>query len=91
MRAASPPIRKCRVTGGYWIVAGRPVRAGYGFAKAAAFTMLALTYALQTIQSPWTDASWLIAQVLSWISLILCLLRGAPVVMQAFSWQKKEA
>jgi hypothetical protein len=53
--------------------------------------MLALTYALQTIQSPWTDASWLIAQVLSWISLVLCLLRGAPVVMQAFSWQKKEA
>ncbi len=71
---------------GYWIVSGRPLRAGYGAAKAAAFTMLALTLALQTIQSPLAQPAWFIALVLTWISWAICIVRGVPVVREAFKW-----
>lgn len=74
---------------GHWLVAGRPMRAGYGIAKAAAFVLLAATLGLQTIASPWTDVVWTIAGVLSWVSLVLCILRGAPVIYEAFMWEKQ--
>lgn len=76
---------------GYWIVAGRPMRAGYGLVKAAAFMTLALTLALQTIQSPLYEPSLLVALVLSWASTVLCIVRGVPVVMEAFRWENRSA
>lgn len=75
---------------GYWVVAGRPMRAGYGMVKAAAFAMLALTLALQTINSPWLSWVWTAAAVLSWLATVLCIVRGAPVVIEAFRWEQKE-
>ena len=76
---------------GRWLVAGRPLRAGYGIVKAAAFVLLALTLALQTIESPWTSAVWTMAIVASWISLVLCIVRGVPVLFEARAWEKKDA
>ena len=76
---------------GYWIVAGRPMRAGYGLAKAAAFMMLALTLALQTIQSSLYEPALIVALVLSWLSTALCIVRGVPVVMEAFRWENRSA
>lgn len=73
---------------GYWIVAGRPMRAGYGLVKAAAFMTLALTLALQTIQSSLYQPALISALVLSWLSTVLCIVRGVPVVMEAFRWEK---
>lgn len=73
---------------GYWIVVGRPMRAGYGLAKAAAFMTLALTSALQTIQSPFYQPTLLISLMFSWLSTVLCVVRGMPVVMEAFRWEK---
>lgn len=75
---------------GHWIVAGRPMRAGYGLAKAAAFAMLALTLALQTVNSSWLSPVWTTATILSWIATALCIVRGVPVVMEAFQWEAKE-
>lgn len=75
---------------GHWIVAGRPMRAGYGLAKAAAFAMLALTLALQTVNSPLLPPVWLTATTLSWVATALCIVRGVPVVMEAFRWDAKE-
>jgi CDP-diacylglycerol--glycerol-3-phosphate 3-phosphatidyltransferase len=74
---------------GHWIVAGRPMRAGYGLAKAAAFAMLALTLALQTVNSPWLGPVWTAATILSWLATALCIVRGVPVVMEAFQWEAK--
>ena len=73
---------------GHWLVAGRPMRAGYGFAKLAAFMLLAVTLGLRTTGSPLYDPVWLAAQIASWISLVLCILRGAPVVYEAFRWEQ---
>lgn len=76
---------------GYWIVAGRPLRAGYGFIKAAAFTLLAITLALQAGQSPWVQPVEIAAVILSWVSLVVCIVRGVPVVAEAFAWEKGKA
>ena len=44
-----------------------------------------------TVGSSWFDPVWWVAQVLSWLALIMSLLRGVPVVAEAFSWGKAEA
>ncbi|MBW7882292.1 MAG: CDP-alcohol phosphatidyltransferase family protein [Caldilineaceae bacterium] len=75
---------------GHWIVAGRPMRAGYGFVKAAAFTTLALTLALETVELPLAGLAWLSAQAFSWISVLLCIVRGVPVVYEAFTWERNK-
>lgn len=74
---------------GHWIVASRPMRAGYGLTKAAAFAMLALTLALQTVSSPLQPLVWTTATILSWVATLLCIVRGVPVVMEAFRWEAK--
>lgn len=74
---------------GHWIVAGRPMRAGYGLAKAAAFALLALTLAFQTVNSSLLPLVWTTATILSWIATGLCIVRGFPVVMEAFQWEAK--
>ena len=57
-------------------------------AKLAAFMLLAVTLGLRTAASPFYDAVWLAAQIASWISLVLCILRGAPVIYEAFRWER---
>lgn len=75
---------------GYWIVAGRPMRAGYGLVKAVAFALLALTLALQTVNSPLLPPVQIAAVALSWLATVLCIVRGAPVVMEAFRWEREK-
>lgn len=75
---------------GKWLVAGRPMRAAYGIVKAVAFVLLAATLALQAMSSPWTDPVWLVASVASWISLVLCIVRGVPVLFEARAWDRQQ-
>lgn len=76
---------------GYWLVAGRPMRAGYGVVKAVAFALLALTLALQSAASPALQPIWIAAATMSWLATVLCVVRGAPVVIEAFRWKEKES
>jgi CDP-diacylglycerol--glycerol-3-phosphate 3-phosphatidyltransferase len=73
-----------------WLVAGRPMRAGFGAAKLLAFMTLALVLWLETVGSSWYEPTWWAAQVLSWLALIMSLLRGYPVLAEAFAWGKQE-
>ena len=75
---------------GRWLVAGRPLRAAYGIVKAIAFVLLAATLALQSAASPWVEPVWALAQVASWISLVLCIVRGVPVLFEARAWDRKK-
>jgi hypothetical protein len=64
------------------------MRSTYGFAKATAFTLLALTLGLRglwagTPRASWADALWTFAVVVSWIAAALCVIRGAPVLIEA--------
>jgi CDP-diacylglycerol--glycerol-3-phosphate 3-phosphatidyltransferase len=70
---------------GKWIVAGRPMRAAYGMVKALAFVLLAGTLALQSLGSPWAQPVWTLGVVASWIAFVFCIVRGIPVVVEAFA------
>jgi phosphatidylglycerophosphate synthase len=76
---------------GRWLVGSPIVRSTYGVSKLIAFAGLAFTFALNTLAAQgkaslsWVSASHLVFSVISWIALGLCLLRGAPVVVEAFT------
>jgi CDP-diacylglycerol--glycerol-3-phosphate 3-phosphatidyltransferase len=74
-----------RTDWGRWIVAGRPMRAAYGLVKALSFVLLAATLALQSAQSPWVDPVWALGVASSWVALVFCIVRGVPVVVEAFT------
>jgi CDP-diacylglycerol--glycerol-3-phosphate 3-phosphatidyltransferase len=74
-----------RTDWGRWIVAGRPMRAAYGLVKALAFVLLAGTLALQSYASPWVNRVWALGVAFSWVALVFCIVRGVPVVVEAFT------
>ncbi len=73
---------------GRWLVGGKFVRTFYGFAKGLAFCTLALALGLRglwegTPREGTADFVWILAVVLSWIAAALCIVRGAPVLVEA--------
>jgi CDP-diacylglycerol--glycerol-3-phosphate 3-phosphatidyltransferase len=77
-----------RTKWGRRLVASGFMRTTYGVSKGVAFTTLALALGLQglwadTPQANWAEAVWLFAVVISWIAALLCIIRGAPVLIEA--------
>lgn len=70
------------------LVGSGVMRTVYGVAKGAAFCILTLTLGLRRL---WADTSragqaetiWTLALVVSWIATALCIVRGAPVLVEA--------
>jgi CDP-diacylglycerol--glycerol-3-phosphate 3-phosphatidyltransferase len=70
------------------LVASGFMRSLYGLAKGLAFCTLALALGLQglwagTPKAGWADAVLLVGVVTSWIAAALCIIRGAPVLLEA--------
>ncbi len=70
------------------LVASGFMRSLYGISKAAAFCMLALALGLQglwagTPKADWAEVVLVVAVVLSWIAAAICVIRGAPVLLEA--------
>ncbi|MGD9046967.1 MAG: CDP-alcohol phosphatidyltransferase family protein [Anaerolineae bacterium] len=70
------------------LVASGFMRSLYGISKAAAFCLLALAMGLQglwagTPKAGTADAVLTVAVVLSWIATVICVVRGAPVLLEA--------
>ena len=70
------------------LVASGFMRSLYGLSKAAAFCTLALALGLQglwasTSRAGLAEAILAFAVVLSWIATTLCVIRGAPVLLEA--------
>jgi CDP-diacylglycerol--glycerol-3-phosphate 3-phosphatidyltransferase len=77
-----------QTTWGKWLVGSAPMRTGYAVAKAVAFCLLALSLGLMglwagTPRASWAEGIWVFAVVVSWIATALCLIRGAPVLLEA--------
>jgi CDP-diacylglycerol--glycerol-3-phosphate 3-phosphatidyltransferase len=64
-----------------WLVASGAMRTTYAVAKAVAFTLLALALGLRTGGYAWHSV-WIVASVASWISVVLCIVRGLPVLIE---------
>jgi CDP-diacylglycerol--glycerol-3-phosphate 3-phosphatidyltransferase len=70
------------------LVASGFMRSLYGISKAAAFCLLALAMGLQglwagTPKAGTADGVLTVAVVLSWIATAICVIRGAPVLLEA--------
>jgi CDP-diacylglycerol--glycerol-3-phosphate 3-phosphatidyltransferase len=68
---------------GHWLVAGRFMRSSYAIVKAVAFSVLAFWLAVETLYTSWEEVVAWAAQALTWLSLIMCIVRGVPVLVEA--------
>ncbi|HOT91585.1 MAG TPA: CDP-alcohol phosphatidyltransferase family protein [Anaerolineae bacterium] len=88
VRAVAPskgltPFEMMRSPLGRFLVKSPWLRTPFAIAKAVAFFFLALTHGLAASGSPALATVNTIAQVNAWVALILCLLRGLPVLIEA--------
>jgi CDP-diacylglycerol---glycerol-3-phosphate 3-phosphatidyltransferase len=77
-----------RTKWGRRLVASGFMRSLYGLTKALAFCTLALALGLRglwagTPRADWAEAVLVFAVVVSWIATAICLIRGAPVLIEA--------
>jgi phosphatidylglycerophosphate synthase len=91
------PFQGMRSSVGLWLVGSPIMRSTYGASKMIAFAGLAATHALNAlvvqgqVAAAWAGGSHLVFSIVSWFALGLCLVRGAPVVFEAFSSLRKLA
>ena len=71
-----------RTSWGRWLVNSGTMRSGYAVVKAVAFTLLALALGLQTGGHAAWHSVWIVASVISWVALALCIVRGLPVLIE---------
>ena len=87
--AGRAPFQGMRTRLGKWLVGSPFMRTAYGVAKLASFAGLALTHSLAAyaqrgaIAGDTVRASALAFAFTSWVAVGFCLLRGAPVVVEA--------
>jgi len=83
------PFKSTRSRVGAFLVGSPFMRSGYGLAKLTAFVGLAITNALSAqvalgAVAPETVARYLFAfNVVSWIAVAYCVVRGVPVIVEA--------
>jgi CDP-diacylglycerol--glycerol-3-phosphate 3-phosphatidyltransferase len=65
-----------------WLVASGAMRSAYAIIKTIAFTLLALALGLKTGGHAAWHSVWLVASVISWMALALCIVRGLPVLIE---------
>jgi phosphatidylglycerophosphate synthase len=68
-----------------FLVSSRLMRDAYGIAKGTAFGLLTLTLALQVDGSTWSEHLHLISLLVTWLCIIMMLLRGLPVLIEGYS------
>ncbi len=88
VRAVAPskglaPFEMMRSPVGRFLVKSPWLRTPFAIAKAVAFFFLALTHGLAAAGSPALATVNVIAQVCAWLALVICLLRGIPVLIEA--------
>lgn len=76
------PTTMMRSKIGSFLVASRESRSAYGIAKAAAFTLMIAAYA-PALPSPAGTVVRTIALIGVYASVVLCVLRGIPVLLEA--------
>ena len=77
-----------RTKWGQRLVASNFMRSIYGLSKAVAFFALALVLGLRdlwegTPRAGSVEVLWVVAVILSWIATAICVVRGAPVLIEA--------
>ena len=84
MKSGSSAFEQVKSPLSRFLVGSRFMRAFYGTVKAAAAAFLTLKILLDSLNSSWSEPIWAGALVFTWISVITCLLRGVPVIIEGF-------
>lgn len=73
------------------LTSSRTSRSVYGVAKMAAFLLLPTVYVLLDTypDNPITDYSSLVSLILAYITVVMCLIRGIPVLIDGWRYVKK--
>lgn len=79
------PFKQMRSGLGKFLVAAPVMRTSYSVSKAFAFGLLTLGLGLRSLADPGRAAELVVlaGQIITWIAVALCLLRGAPVLVEA--------
>jgi CDP-diacylglycerol--glycerol-3-phosphate 3-phosphatidyltransferase len=89
VRQGQAPFKAMRTSLGSWLVGSSAMRSSYGVIKLISFVGLAVTnalvaYAANGAIAPGTArVSNTIFAITSWISVVFCLARGIPVIVEA--------
>ena len=91
--AHETPFSMLQTPLGKWLVAGKFMRIFYAALKATTFCWLLLIQPLPVLlPAIWPDWSWLlegIGNVLVYLSVLTCVIRGLPVIME-FAYKEKD-
>lgn len=90
MRQGKTAFEQLKFPINQFLVSSRTMRATYGVAKAIAFSVLTLNLSLRTSQSSLLSPVHTIALTFTWISVVICLLRGFPVLVEGFAILKNQ-
>lgn len=71
-----------------FIVSSRFMRDIYGVAKGTAFAFFTLTLGLQATGNPYAPLAVTISQWLAWITISITIIRGLPVLIEAYPMLK---
>ena len=80
------PFDQMRSSLGRRLVGSRWMRSSYGVSKGFAFGLLTLCWGLLALPQAADSAQviHLCAQIMTWVAVAICLIRGAPVLVEAW-------
>jgi len=84
MKSGSSAFEQVKFPLNQFLVGSRFMRAFYGTVKGAAAAFLSLAFPLLILKSSWSDSIYAAGLFFAWISVITCLLRGVPVIIEGF-------
>ncbi len=91
MKKGVSPFAQIKRPVNQFLVSSRWMRFSYGAAKASAFALLTLTWALQRTGQSGNFPAAALAGMFTWMSVALCILRGLPVLLEGFSSLRSDA
>jgi CDP-diacylglycerol--glycerol-3-phosphate 3-phosphatidyltransferase len=77
------PLSQMQSRLGSFLVGSPWMRSGYSASKGFALGFLTLTWALRALETGSASTVHMIAIILTWVAVAVCLLRGLPVLIEA--------
>lgn len=90
MKSGSSAFEQVKFPWSRFLVGSRFMRAFYGIVKGTAAAILTLAFPLLILESSWSNAIYAAGLFFTWISVITCLLRGIPVIIEGFQSFSRE-
>ena len=80
-----PPFNQVSSPISRFLVSSKVMRSSYSVSKAFAFNILIINLALRELNHPWASWVHVVALVLTWLAVVICVARGIPVLVSGAS------